>query len=125
MATTPKHASDLETNPIFIGDAPPDAPVTKGIEALTAEGGARLQLMARINNPVMLQALAIAHIYGTIYGSKYVRERMDEALRTSVSVHGLGRRDMIDVIEAGGALPAEYYTGQPKRGFKVVADSEE
>lgn len=119
-----RHAPELEKHTLFKGSAPPEAPVSKGIENLTVEDGARLELMARINNPVMLQAIAISNIYTNIYGSKYVKGRINQILRTSVSIHGAGRRDIIDIVDAGGSLPPEYYTGQPRKNFRVLDNDE-
>ena len=120
-----RHAPELEKHTLFTRNTPPDAPVTKGIENLTSEEGARLQLMSRITSKEMQQAIAIANIYTNIYGSKYVKGRIDEILRTHVSINGQGRRDIIDVIEAGGSLPPEYYTGQPKKRFKLFSGNDE
>ena len=120
-----RHAPELEKNPLFQFNTVPEAPVSKGISNLTSEYGPRLQLMSRINSREMLQAIAIANIYTNIYGSRYVKGRIDEALRTNVSIGGQGRREIIDIVEAGGTLPPEYYTGQPKKNFKLLNNSGE
>lgn len=118
-----RHAPELEKHTLFKGNTPPEAPVSKGIENLTAERGARLQLMSRINSREMTQAIAIANIYTNIYGSRYVKGRIDEALRVNVSIGGQGRRDIIDIVDAGGSLPPEYYTGNPtKKSFRIFAN---
>lgn len=119
-----RHAPELEKHTLFVGNKPPEAPVSKGIENLTVENGDRLQLMARINNRETMQAIAIANIYVNIYGSKYVGGRINEILRVGVSVGGQGRRDIIDIVDAGGSLPPEYYTGQPRNKFKLVDDAD-
>ena len=115
-----RHAPELEKRPLFKGNTPPEAPVSKGIANLTSEDGPRLQLMTRVRSKEVLQAVAIANIYTNIYGSKYVKGRINEALRMNVSIDGQGRRDIIDIVEAGGVLPPEYYTGQSKKPFKIV-----
>lgn len=115
-----RHAPELEKRPLFKGNTPPEAPVSKGIANLTSEDGPRLQLMTRVRSKEVLQAVAIANIYTNIYGSKYVKGRINEILRMNVSIDGQGRRDIIDIVEAGGTLPPEYYTGQSKKPFKVV-----
>lgn len=114
-----RHAPELEKHTLFKGNTPPEAPVSKGIENLTAEEGSRLQLMTRVTNKETRLAVAIANIYTNIYGSKYVKGRINETLRLDVATNGLGRRDIIDVIDAGGTLPPEYYTGQPKSKFRL------
>lgn len=110
-----RHASELSKHPLFNVGRNAEAPVSRGIDNLTTEQGDRLQLMARINSPEMVRAVAIANIYVNIYGSKYVKGIIDEKLRLSVATNGQGRREIIDVVDAGGNLPAEYYTGnKPK-----------
>lgn len=118
-----RHAPELENHTLFKGNSPPDAPVSKGIENLTSENGPRLQIMSRVTNRETRLAVAIANIYVNIYGSKYVKGRINETLRLDVATNGLGRRDIIDVIDAGGSLPAEYYTGQPKKNFRLLEDN--
>ena len=120
-----RHAPELEKHTLFKGNAPPEAPVSKGIENLTSEEGARLQLMSRINSKETMQAIAIAHIFTNIYGSKYIKGRINEILRVNVSVGGQGRRDIIDIVDAGGSLPPEYYTGQARKGFKIFSGNDE
>ena len=125
MVMATRHAPELEKHPLFQMNSNPEAPVSKGIANLTSEDGARLQLMSRVNSREMLQAVAIANIYTNIYGSRYVKGRINEALRMNVSIGGQGRRDIIDIVEAGGSLPPEYYTGQPKKKFQLLGNSGE
>lgn len=120
---TTRHAPEVEKHPFFKGNAPPDAPVSKGITNLTTESGPRLQLMSRISNRETMQAVAIANIYTNIYGSAYVKGRIDEILRVNVGRDGLGRREIIDIVEAGGSLPPEYYTGQNRKGYQILGTS--
>lgn len=115
-----RHAPELEKHPLFLGGGGSNvAPVTRGIDNLTTEEGARLELMARVNNPELARAVLIANIFTNVYGSKYVQSLIDKDLRLSVAIHGAGRREIIDVVDAGGNLPAEYYTGTGKK-LKVV-----
>ena len=116
-----RHAPELEKHPIFLGGGAGAnvAPVTRGIDNLTTEEGDRLELMARINSPELVKGVLVANIFTSVYGSKYAQKLIDKNLRLSVSLHGAGRRDIIDVVDAGGNLPAEYYTGQSKK-LKVV-----
>lgn len=118
-----RHSPELEKHPIFKGLQPPEAPVSKGIANLTSEEGPRLQLMTRARSKEVLQAVAIANIYTNIYGSKYIKGCINEILRMNVSIDGQGRRDIIDIVEAGGTLPPEYYTGQNRKGFKILDSS--
>ena len=118
-----RHAPELEKHTLFKGNTPPEAPVSKGIANLVSENGPKLQLMTRVNNKETLQAVAIANIYTNIYGSKYVQGRINEILRMHVSINGQGRRDIIDIVDAGGNLPPEYYTGQNRKGYQILGTS--
>lgn len=84
--------------------------------------------MSRINSPETVKAVSIGNIYTNIYGSKYVKQRIDQLLRLGIATNGAGRREIIDVVDAGGTLPGEYYTGQ-KKSYRVLGtgrgDSEE
>lgn len=111
-----KAASDLIANPVYLGKSQPDPPVNKAISHLTVTEGQALEEMARIHGQDMVNALSIGYIYSEMYGSDYVRGRIDQLLRLSVAKGGQGRRDLIDVVDAGGKLPDAYYNGEGKKG---------
>lgn len=118
-----KGVRDLERNPIYLGKDRPDPPVSRAMGHLTVTDGPLLEEMARVKGPDMIRALTVGHILGTMYGSKYIRGRIDQILRVSVSDAGQGRRDIIDVVDAGGVLPEAYYTGQGKKSsFYALED---
>lgn len=107
-----KKAQDLETAPVYLGKSQPDPPVNKAISHLTTTEGDALEEMARLHGPDMVNALSIGYIYSTVYNSAYVRGRINQLLRLSISKDGEGRRDIIDVVDAGGKLPDAYYNGE-------------
>ena len=110
-----KKAADLVNNPVYLGKSQPDPPVNKAISQLTVTEGQELEEMARIHGQDMVNALSIGYIYSEMYGSDYVRGRIDQLLRLSVAKGGQGRRELIDAVEAGGKLPDAYYSGEGKR----------
>lgn len=118
-----KTAKDLERNPFFLGKDKVDAPVTKAMGHLTATEGPLLEEMARVNSPEMVKAMTVGYILSEMYGSKYIKGRMNQILRVSIADHGQGRRDIIDVVDAGGTLPEGYYSGQSKKhSFQIIED---
>lgn len=121
-----KTVKDLEKAPIYLGKERPDPPVSRAMSHLTVTEGAPLEEMARIHGQDMVDALAVGYIYSEMYGSKYVRGRIDQLLRLSVAENGQGRRDIIDVVDAGGTLPDSYYNGQGKKQtFHAINDEGE
>lgn len=114
-----RHAPELEKHPLFHVNDKNIAPVSRGIDNLTTEEGNRLEEMARISSPEMVRSAYIGYIFANIYGSKYVGDRVSQNFRLSIGHTGLGRREIIDIVEAGGSLPPEYYTNQSRK-FKIT-----
>lgn len=119
-----KTVKDLEKAPIYLGKEKPDPPVSRAMSHLTVTEGTALEEMARLHGQDMVDALAVGYIYSDMYGSKYVRGRIDQLLRLSIAKDGQGRRDIIDVVDAGGTLPDGYYTGQGKKQTFHAIDNE-
>ncbi len=113
----PRHASELETSPLFLTRKQHDAPVSVGMDMLMVDKGARLEQMTRVTNPKMVNAMMILGIYSDVYGSQYALRRKNQIERIAEAQNGQRAQDMIDIVEAGGKLPAEYYTGQTKNNF--------
>lgn len=107
-----RHASELENSPLFLQEAQHDAPVSVGMGHLMTKDGKQLEQMTRVSSPTMVNAMMIGNIYANIYGSKYVRSRIEQIERIAEARDGLRAQEIIQVIDAGGKLPAEYYTGQ-------------
>lgn len=116
----PRHATELETSPLFLDQKSHDPPVSVGMDYLVVEEGNRLEQMTRVNSPTMVNALMIGTIYTEVYGSKYVRARVDQIKRLAEAKDGLRARELIDIVEAGGKLPAEYYTGESKSSVRPL-----
>lgn len=116
----PRHASELENSPLFLQRKQHDAPVSVGMDMLAVEEGNRLEQMTVIDNSKLVNAMMILGIYSNIYGSKYAQWRKGQIERIAEAKGGQRAQDIIKVIEAGGKLPAEYYTGQSKNTFSPI-----
>lgn len=112
----PRHASELENSPLFLDQKNHDPPVSVGMDYLVVEEGKRLEQMTRISSPVMVNALYIGTIYTDVYGSRYVRARVDQIKRMAEARDGKRAQELIDIVEAGGKLPGEFYTGGDANG---------
>lgn len=109
-----KAAKDLVKNPFFTSARDSEPPVSRGMDIMTVETGAGLEEMARLDNPDMVKAATLGYIFREVYGIEYVGGRVDQIMRLSISKNGAGRREIIDVIQAGGALPEAYYMDATK-----------
>ena len=117
----PNHAMDLEKHPLFMARKANEAPVTRGMEHLTVTEGYRLEEMTRIQTAQQMNAHGIAYVYGRIYGSKYVKGRVAQNDRLAEAKDGLRSRELIDMVQAGGALPSEYYApGSKTPNYQLV-----
>ena len=115
------HAMDLEKHPLFMAKKANEAPVTRAMDHLTVTDGHKLEQMTRVRSPVQISAHQITFIYAEVYGSRYVKNRMAQLDRLAEAVEGLRSRELIDAIQAGGALPSEYYApGSKAPNYQVV-----
>lgn len=121
----PRHASELENSPLFLTRKKHDAPVSVGIDLLTTEGGKRLEQMTNVMSPQMVNAMMILGIYANVYGSKYAIARKEQLERIAEAKEGERAQKVIDMVEAGGKLPAEYYTGESKNNFSPIGGDNE
>ena len=118
----PRHASELENSPLFLQKKSNEAPVTAGMNYLAVEDGNQLEIMTSVNSPTMVNALMICDIYERVYGSKYVAGRGNQIKRLAEAREGRRAQQVIEIVEAGGKLPAEYYTGATKSNFSPVSE---
>ena len=105
----PRFASELEKHPLFKQRATVEAPVSVGLKNLMVEHGARLEIMTNATNQQFIRAVCIGGIYTNIYGSRHVHNRVEQVERLAVSINAMARLQSINMVEAGGNLPAEYY----------------
>lgn len=110
-----RHASELENHPLFQTKKQAEAPVSVGLKGLMSEEGKRLEIMTRIVNQKQVSAINIGHVYSDIYGSPYVREKVEKMERVSNAYQGKARQENIAMVEAGGTLPSEYYAPEGRR----------
>lgn len=116
-----RHASELENHPLFQSRKAVEAPVSVGLNNLMSEEGKRLEIMSRITNEQMVNAINIGHIYSEIYGSRYVTEKVSKLERISNAKDGEARKESIAMVDAGGNLPSEYYSPDGKRSFSIIS----
>lgn len=120
-----KKATDLLKENFFSGMRKnPDPPVSVGLRILTTESGKVLEEVTRINSEEMINALQIGTIYTEVYGSKYVLERVNQIKRIAKSKNGEGIRELIDMVEAGGKMPGEFFIPAGSRSWRPVEDEE-
>lgn len=100
----------------------PDPPVSVGLRILTTESGKVLEEVTRINSEEMINALQIGTIYTEVYGSKYVLERVNQIKRIAKSKGGEGIRELIDMVEAGGKMPGEFFAPPSARSWRPLEE---
>lgn len=112
------------TAPILINrQEKPELPVKDIARRLTVEEGRPLEITTRTTG-IMANAAQFCLIYTNRFNSKYASERIGQIERLAISMAGQGRRDLIDALQAGGAVPGEYYSdGTKKRGDYPVFSS--
>lgn len=120
----PRHASELENTPLFLGKKQQEAPVSVGLTYMTVEEGKLLDEMTRVVSPKMVNAVMIGGIYSDVYGSRYVGRRVDLIKRIAVAKDGERVKELIQMVDAGGNLPSEYYSDGSKRTFQPIGGSE-
>lgn len=106
----PKYPSELEKHPLFKKNNAVDAPVSVGLKNLMAEKGPRLEIMTNVTSQQMVNAIFIGNIYTNVYGSRYVHGRIEQLERVAKAKDALTCQQNISMVEAGGSLPAEYYS---------------
>lgn len=106
-----KPAKDLRENPtITMRSDSPELPVNTAISQLTKLEGTELEISTR-TSPQLARAASVGYIYTTVYGSEYVRGRVEQIERLAISNGGQGRTDLIEAVKAGGRMPDAYMTG--------------
>lgn len=108
---------DLDaTRPILIDRGnKPELPVKDIAKRLTVEDGAAIEITTR-TTATMAYAAQFCLIYTERFKSNYAKARIGQIERLAISMAGQGRRDLIDALQAGGAVPGEYYADKAKKG---------
>lgn len=112
---------DLSANqPILLDRAnKPELPVKDIAKRLTVEDGKPLEITTR-TTATIANASQFCLIYTFRFKSKYAEARIGQIERLAISMGGQGRRDLIDALQAGGAVPGEYYSdGSKKRDYPI------
>ena len=116
MVRLAKSVKDLSaTHPILIDRGnKPELPVKDIARRLTVEKGAPLEITTR-TTPLMAYSAQFCLIYTERFNSKYAESRIGQIERLAISMAGQGRRDLIDALQAGGAVPGEYYADRSSK----------
>lgn len=119
-------AKDLSPKaPILINrNEKPELPVKDIARRLTVEEGRPLEITTRTTG-IMADAAQFCLIYTNRFNSLYSADRIGLIERLAISMGGQGRRDLIDALQAGGAVPGEYYSDTPKKKDYPVYASDE
>lgn len=91
----------------------PDLPIKTATSILTQTSGKGLLQNARTNR-YLAEGVMFGYAWMARWKDPYVQEKVDYILNLSISNDGDGRRDIIDCLQAGGAVPDAYYTGGNK-----------
>jgi len=106
----------------------PEAPISVVLRNFMSKTGEDLELTTRMNGPAV-KAAQVSFIFETMLvdpvsgdsGSPFIHNMMEQIERLLISYDGLGRKDQIDALSAGGKLPDAYYQdGNTKRNFLEV-----
>lgn len=112
-----KDAADLLSEPVTLQkESAPDAPITVVLNNLTTTEGRKLEILTR-TNPNLANAAQIGFIFYNMYGSKYVRDRVEQIECLAISMDGKGREEQISALQAGGKLPDSYFEGAGTSDF--------
>lgn len=107
------------------GDRQPDTPFDTAVGLLSSTKGHRLELMCRATKSI---ADAAAVSYGMVYRfrSEYIRGRMEQIERLSVSISGQGRGEIVQSLQAGSGVPDAFYEtgGGANATFSEAPDQE-
>lgn len=119
-------AKDLSpTAPILIqrGDKP-ELPVKDIARRITVEEGRALELTTRTTG-LIANVAQFCLIYTERFNSKYAQARIGQIERLASSMNGQRVRDLIDALQAGGAVPGEYYAdGSKKKEYPIFSSND-
>lgn len=118
MATR-KPATDMLADPFRFNPSGPDPPVAKGMGYLTKTDGVSLEILTRTNREIVF-AIAAGSAFALRYNSGYIKNKVEQVERLAISSGGLGRQEIIQVVQAGGQLPDTYYEGTGANADYVV-----
>lgn len=121
-----KAVKDLSaTHPILIDRGnKPELPVKDIAKRLTVEDGAAIEITTR-TTATMAYAAQFCLIYTERFKSEYAKARIGQIERLAISMGGQGRRDLIDALQAGGAVPGEYYADKTKKGDYPIFEKQD
>jgi hypothetical protein len=119
-----KKAADLFDEPAISESRAPDPPVSKGLGYLMTTEGRRLEIVTRTNRPI-IGAIDAGISYYTRYKCEFIIGTIERLERLAVSSGGKGRQEIIGIVQAGGAMPAEFFGGQSSQPYDYPVQEDE
>lgn len=95
---------------IFESD-PMDTPFNQTVDIMATTGGPRLELFCR-SNKNLVEAAEVCYNMAYRFRSGYIKGRMDQIMRFSVSANGQGRQELVTALQAGSGVPDSFYEAQ-------------
>lgn len=97
-----------------------DTPFNQAKDILTKTSGPELEIMCRSTKSVV-EASQVTYAMDYGFHSGYLRGRMDQILRFTISADGKGRGEIVDLQKAGSGVPPEFFETQagPSAGFST------
>ena len=95
-----------------------ETPFRQAIDLLAVTGDEELELMCRATHQIA-EAAAIGYNMIFRFNSRYIKGRIEQLERLSVSISGKGRAEVVQSLQAGSGVPDSFYDVQAgsNRGF--------
>lgn len=88
-----------------------ETPFHQAIDLLAVTRDDELELMCRATHEIA-QAAAIGYNLVFRFGSRYIKGRIEQIERLSVSIKGQGRSEVVQSLQAGSGVPDSFYEAQ-------------
>lgn len=90
---------------------PMETPFNQTVDILATTGGPKLELFCR-SNKALVEAAEVCYNMAYRFHSSYIKGRMDQIMRFSVSSNGQGRGELVTALQAGSGVPDSFYESQ-------------
>lgn len=98
---------DYEEEEMIESD-PMQTPFNQTVDFLSVTDGPKLELFCRSTRP-LVEAAEICYSMVYKFDSNYIKGRMNQIMRFSVSANGKGREEMVQSLQAGSGVPDSFY----------------
>ena len=90
---------------------PMETPFNQTVDIMATTGGPRLELFCRSSRSVV-EAAEVCYNMVYRFKSNYIKGRMDQIMRFSVSEGGKGRNELVTALQAGSGVPDSFFEAQ-------------